>query len=130
MSVLGEVFNSLKAMSLLQLLLAFMACIGYALAQGALVGSRGRRYASGLAAVGAIGFAVESSQWMNAAMLLAFAVAGMGMFVAFVWITSRMLGFAGVMPGGLPMEPVDSAEPQSASARARLPQPTEHAHSI
>ena len=45
MSVLGDVFGSLKSMSQVQLLLAFIACIGYAFAQGSLLPGRGRRLA-------------------------------------------------------------------------------------
>jgi hypothetical protein len=93
MSVLGDVFDSLKAMTLLQLLLAFIACTGYALAQGGLVSARARRISIGLAALSAIGFAFESSEWMYAAMLLAFAIAGMGLFVMLVWMTSSIVGF-------------------------------------
>jgi hypothetical protein len=94
MSVIGDVFGRLRMMSLLQLLLAFLACTGYALAQGALVGPRGRRYAVLVAAIAAFGFAVESAQWTQAAMLMAFAVAGLGLFVAAVWLTSLTIGFA------------------------------------
>src|SRR5690349_14250985 len=62
MSVLGDVFESLKGMSLLQLLLAFVACTAYALAQGALVGRRGRRAAWAMALTAAAGFALESTE--------------------------------------------------------------------
>ena len=94
MSVLSDVFGSLRVMSLLQLLLAFFACIGYALAQGHLVGDRGRRFAVAIGGAGAIGFVFESREWMQATMLLAFAIAGMGVFTAAVWLTSRSLGLA------------------------------------
>ncbi|MDE2300788.1 MAG: hypothetical protein KGK18_21815 [Burkholderiales bacterium] len=126
MTELGDVFGSLKAMSLLQLLLSFLACIGYALAQGRLVGPRARRYAWALAALGAFGFAFESPDWMRAAMLIAFAVAGLGVFAALAWVTSRMLGEAHSPAAQAPADPV----PQPNAARARPPRPTEHAHSI
>ena len=45
MSVLDDVFASLRAISLVQLLLAFVACTGYALAQGGLVSAKARRIA-------------------------------------------------------------------------------------
>ena len=126
MTELGDVFGSLKAMSLLQLLLSFLACIGYALAQGRLVGPRARRNAWALAALGAFGFAFESPEWMRAAMLIAFAVAGLGVFVAVVWVTSRMLGEVhSPAPQALP-----DSTPQPNTTRARPPRPTEHAHSI
>jgi hypothetical protein len=93
MSVLGDVFESLRAMSLIQLLLAFIACTGYALAQGGLVNTRARQVASGIAVLSAIGFAFQSSEWMYAAMLLAFAIAGMGVFVMLAWMISGLIGF-------------------------------------
>jgi hypothetical protein len=92
MSVLGEVLNSLRLMTQLQLLLAFLACTGYALAQGKLIPAKGRRIAGSVAFVAAVGFAFESTEWMHAAMLLAFAVAGLGLFVATTWLISRALG--------------------------------------
>ena len=70
MSVLGDVFGSLESMSQLQLLLAFIACIAYAFAQGSLLPSRGRRIAWAAAAASAVGFAFESADWTRAAMLL------------------------------------------------------------
>jgi len=93
MSVLGDVFESLRAMSLIQLLLAFIACTGYALAQGGLVSTRARQISSGVAVLGAVGFAFQSSEWMYAAMLLAFAIAGMGVFVMLAWMISGLIGF-------------------------------------
>jgi hypothetical protein len=94
MSVLDDVVGSLRAMSLVQLLLAFVACTGYALAQGGLIGVKGRRIAWSFAVLGAFGFAFESAEWMYAAMLATFAVAGLGFFVACAWLLSRVLGFS------------------------------------
>jgi hypothetical protein len=127
MSVIGDVFDSLRAMSLLQLLLAFVACIGYSVAQGALVSSpRVRGFAGAAAFVGAVGYAILGTEWMHAAMLVAFAFAGMGLFVSVVWITSRLLGFADQRSPRSDDEAV--LAPRSRAARA---QPnTEHAHSI
>ncbi|MEO8061094.1 MAG: hypothetical protein ABI671_22555 [Burkholderiales bacterium] len=128
MSVIGDVFDSLRAMSLLQLLLAFVACIGYSLAQGALVSSpRVRGFAGAAAFVGAIGYAILGTEWMNAAMLVAFAFAGMGLFVSVVWVTSRLLGLGGGR------SPRSDDESQLAASRSRTARPspnTEHAHSI
>ena len=128
MSVIGDVFDSLRLMSLLQLLLAFVACIGYSLAQGALVSSpRVRGFAGAAAFVGAIGYAILGTEWMHAVMLVAFAFAGMGLFVSVVWVTSRLLGFAGER------SPRSDDETQLAASRsrtARQPPNTEHAHSI
>lgn len=126
MSALSGVFESLKSMTQLQLLLAFFTCTGYALAQGRLIGPRVRRCAWALALLGAWGFAFESPEWMGAAMLIAFAVAGFGVFVAVVWVTSRVLGDTGT-PAAQPQR--DPAV-QPNAALTRRARPTEHAHSI
>lgn len=94
MSVLGEVFGSLRSMTQWQLLLAFLACIGYALGQGSLVTPKVRRIAWLVTVLSVLGYALESQQWTNAAMLVAFAIAGLGVFVASAWLISRLLGFA------------------------------------
>lgn len=127
MSVIGDVFDSLRSMSLLQLLLAFVACIGYSIAQSALVSSPRVRGFAGMAAfAGAVGYAILGTEWMHAAMLIAFAFAGMGLFVSIVWATSRLLGFAGER--SLRSDDETQVAPRS---RAAWPPPnTEHAHSI
>ena len=94
MSVLDEVMASLRAMEQWQLLLAFVACTAYVLAQGELVSVRARRIAWGVALVASIGFAFESAQWVHAAMLTTFAIAGLGLFVAGAWLISHLLGFS------------------------------------
>jgi len=98
MSVVGEVLNSLRGMSQLQLLLAFIACTGYALGQGALLAPRVRRLAGSTALAAAGGFVVEADEWTRGAMLLAFAVAGLGLFAAAVWVLSRLLGVTASSP--------------------------------
>ena len=130
MSVLGGVFGSLESMSQMQLLLAFIACIGYAFAQGSLLPSKGRRIAWAAAAAAAGGFAFESADWTHSAMLLGFAIAGMGTFVALVWLTSRALGFGRLPPanGVATTDPVPAPDatrnaPQRGSAAG------DHAHS-
>ena len=74
MSVLDDVLESLRLMSQLQLLLAFVACIGYLLAQGGLLGRRGRRGARAGAFRGAAGFVGLGADWLRAAMVVALAV--------------------------------------------------------
>lgn len=98
MSVLGDVLDSLRAMTQLQLLLAFVACTGYAFAQGDLFGAVGRRRAWCTTALAAVGFGIESTNWTYATMLVAFAVAGLGLFVAGTWLISRALGLSRPRP--------------------------------
>jgi hypothetical protein len=133
MSMLGDVFGSLESMSQLQLLLAFIACIGYALGQGRLLPSRGRRIAWGSAALAAAGFAFESSDWTHATVLLGFAVVGIGSFVAVVWLTSRALGIGRVPvmpPPPEPAEPASSAAPAVPGAKQRPARPGDPAPSL
>lgn len=132
MSVLADVLSSLRTMTQLQLLLAFLACTGYALGQGGLVGPRGRRFAWAATLLSALGFAFESTEWMHAAMLATFAVAGLGLFVAGAWIISRLLGFTPSVNPGLTLESEFSstnAQP-SPSARAMTAQHTRPAHFV
>ncbi len=121
MSVLDDVLGSLRLMTQWQLLLAFLACTGYALAQGGLIESRGRRIAASVALLAAAGFAFESTEWMRAAMLIAFAIAGLGLFVATAWLISRMLGFTAARREIEPVEPDTAPTPWPLAARLRLP---------
>jgi hypothetical protein len=145
MSVLDDVFASLRAMSLVQLLLAFVACTGYALAQGGLVSVKGRRAAWAFTVLAAIGFAFESAEWMYAAMLVSFAVAGLGVFVACAWLLSRALGFSKPRAVAEAVEfaaSVDAGDSMAADfaptpsqsmplgARSRPPSHSDHAHSV
>ena len=128
MSMLGHVFDSLKAMSLLQLLLAFGACSGYAVAQGGLIGARGRQWAGMTALATAAAFTLLATDWMAATMLVAFAVAGLGVFVALAWVLSRWVAGAGRPGAGDAAEAADTAfgptEPEPADggfAPSRVP---------
>lgn len=87
-----EVLEVLRGMGSLQLLFAFTACFGYALAQGALLGTIGRRVAWAIAAGGAAGFAASSADWPAAVMLMAIAVVAIGLVAAIVWVVSRLIG--------------------------------------
>jgi hypothetical protein len=128
MSVLGEVFGSLQAMTQLQLLLAFIACFGYAVSQGRLVSDSGRGWAVAMACAAAFGFALQSTDWTLAAMLFGFALAGLGSFNALVWLTSRALGLTNRHVTVLPSLAADSDAESSVSQRP--PRAGGHAHSI
>jgi hypothetical protein len=90
--MLHDVAESLRAMTLLHLLLAFLACTGYMLAEGQLAPVRVRQYGGVVAAASAIWFVIDSPQWTAGAMLVAFAVGIAGLFTAFVWLLSAALG--------------------------------------
>lgn len=137
MSVLGDVFGTLREMSQLQLLFAFVAGTAYTVAQGGLVSAKGRRIAWGLTLLAAIGFACESAEWMYAAMLVTFGVAGMGLFVASAWLLSRALGFSKPRATAEAVELADSVDaefpptlsPPSTHGPRTLPQHNGPAHS-
>ena len=137
MSVLGEVFDSLRSLTQWQLLLAFLTCMGYVLSQGRLIEPKARRIAATLALVAAIAFAIESAEWTNAAMLLAFAVAGLGLFAGATWLISRLLGLgssrvADAADAADASYAADAAEPSPVAALARprvAPQRKHAAHS-
>lgn len=98
MTVIGDVFDSLKTMSQWQLLLAFVAGIGYTLAQGGLLAARTRMLAALVATVAALAFVLLGPTWAQSAMLVAFSVAGLGAFVAIAWVCGQLLGFGAAMP--------------------------------
>jgi hypothetical protein len=100
MTELGDVFDSLKGMGLVQLLLAFLACIGYTLAQGGLLAPRGRGVALSTALVAVGGFVVSSGAWMHSAVLVAFALSALGVFTATAWLCGKLLG---LMPETAPV---------------------------
>ena len=118
MSVLDKVLASLETMTQWQLLLAFIGCIAYAFAQGSLLLPRGRRVAWIIAAAAALGFVFTSSDWTLATMLLGFAVAALGTFVAAVWLTCRAIGF-GKSSGGPEVEWPSTSPAALASAQQR-----------
>lgn len=94
MTELDDVFNSLNGMSLLQLLLAFVACTGYTLAQGGLVSSRSRGIATVSALIAGFAFILLSNTWARSTVLVAMAVAGIGAFVALAWLLGQLFGSA------------------------------------
>ena len=92
MTMIHDVAESLRAMTSLHLLLAFLACIGYMLAEGQLAPARMRLYSGLIAAASAIWFVIDSSQWTTGTMLVAFAIGLVGVFTALVWALSAALG--------------------------------------
>lgn len=94
MTELDDVFDSLNSMSLLQLLVAFVACTAYTLAQGGLLASRSRGIATVTALVAAVAFILLSDARARSTVLVAVAVAGIGAFVAMAWLLGRLFGSA------------------------------------
>jgi hypothetical protein len=88
----NDVAESLRAMTSLHLLLAFLAFIGYMVAEGQLAPARVRLYSGFIAAASALWFVIDSPQWTAGAMLIALAVGAIGLFTATVWVLSAALG--------------------------------------
>ena len=133
MAGLGNVFASLQTMSLLQLLLGLVACTGYALAQGSLVGGRTRVIACGMALSAAFGFAIEATEWTHGVMLMAFAVTGLGLFVVAVCWLSALMGFNGYHATAVDssfLAPESDFDIPAIPARPRVETRTRPAHSI
>lgn len=123
MAMLNDVFESLKAMTLLHLLLAFVACIGYMLAEGRLVPLRVRLWAGAISATSALVFVIQSPQWTAGAMLVALAIGAVGLFTAIVWALSALLGLRKAAPRG-PSVSIEAPDAAVASPERRVSLPT------
>jgi Flp pilus assembly protein TadB len=86
MTVSSELDSTLHAMDFAQLLLAFVFLTSYALALGQMLGARGRMRAGLVALLAAIAFASMTNPWVHGALLVAMAVAGIGLFIVAVWL--------------------------------------------
>jgi Trk-type K+ transport system membrane component len=93
-SVLAGLFDDLNNMSLVQLLLAFTACMSSALALGNLLAPRARWFATAAALATTVAFVATSPSWPNAVMLTAIAIGGLGVFTATVLLLTRLIGLA------------------------------------
>ena len=109
MTALGD---SLERMSFMQLLLLFGFVITYVLALGGMFGATVRLRAAGLALLQALAFTALTDPWVHGALLMVFAVAGLGLFVLFSWLLARLLGPRQVpMPADTPAD--TAADPTS-----------------
>lgn len=89
---MAQLGDSLASMNFMQLLLLFAFVTCYMLAIGGLLGPAARRRFALLALALAGGFAVLTDPWVHGALLVAFAVAGLGLFVLLTWLLARWLG--------------------------------------
>ena len=106
---MNELSDSLERMSFVQLLLLFGFVTTYVVAVGGLFGTTIRLRAAGLALLQAVAFAALTDPWVNGALLVAFVVAGLGLFVMLSWLLARLLG-----PRPMPVEaPADTASDSS-----------------
>ena len=89
---MAELGDSLASMNFVQLLLLFAFVTCYMLAIGGLLGPAARRRFALLALALACAFAALTEPWVHGALLVAFAVAGLGLFVLLTWLLARWLG--------------------------------------
>ena len=115
---MADLGDSLERMSFVQLLLLFGFVTCYVLAIGGLFGSTVRLRAAGLALLQAGAFTALTDPWVHGALFMAFAVAGLGLFVLLSWLLARALG----PRQALPLPP----ETQADSTASSLSQPSRH----
>lgn len=115
--LMDDITSSLDTLGLAQMLLgwAFLAC--YALAIGGMLGTRGRRNAAGLAVLVAVLFCSGVENWVHGALLVMFAVGGMGVFTVVAWALAQAAVWA--VHRGAQTEP-PSAAPAVAPAKPQL----------
>lgn len=107
LSPMDDITVSLNKLSLLQMVCAwtFVAC--YALALGGMLEARGSRRAAGIAVLAAVLFCALGENWVHGALLVMFAVAGMGLFVAVAWALARFAAW--FVHRGTPLPPAAPA---------------------
>ena len=115
---MADLGDSLERMSFVQLLLLFGFVTCYVLAIGGLFGSTVRLRAAGLALLQAGAFTALTDPWVHGALFMAFAVAGLGLFVLLSWLLARALG----PRQALPLPP----ETQADGTASSLSQPSRH----
>ncbi|MBL0729940.1 hypothetical protein [Piscinibacter sp. HJYY11] len=105
--LMEDINASLNKLSLLQMICAwaFVAC--YALALGGMLEARGARRAAALAVIAAALFCALGDNWVHGALLVTFAVAGMGLFVAVAWALARSVAWT--LARGTPTRPTPAA---------------------
>jgi hypothetical protein len=119
MTEMGDLSITLNDMGFVQLVLAFAFLISYALAIGGMFGPLGRRRAALAAFAAAVAFAAVTKPWVNGALLVVFAIAGVGLFITLVWAMSLLFG-AVRTPAGQAAEAADVAEFAEITAAAAL----------
>jgi hypothetical protein len=88
-----ELKHTLETLNLIQLLLAFVFVMSYTLALGRMLDERDRWRAAALAFTSALFFSVFTSPWEHGIMLIAFAVVGIGLFMAMAWVAAQFAGW-------------------------------------
>ncbi len=118
---MDNILLTLNNLSLVQMVLAWLFVASYALALGGMLGSKGSLRAGAAAALAAVLFSALSADWVHGALLVLFAIGGMGLFVAASWALtfslSRLLSPAKPLSqdaAALPSAPTAAPRPISA----------------
>jgi hypothetical protein len=82
--------KTLADLGVVQLLLAFVFVTAYTLALGGMLSERGRWRGAFIALATAIGFTCVTNPWVHGVMLTAFAIAGIGLFMALSWLLTKL----------------------------------------
>ena len=114
---MDDIVLTLNNLSLVQMVLAWLFVASYALALGGMLGPKGSLRAGLVAALAAVLFSALSLDWVHGALLVVFAVGGMGLFVAASWLLTysleRLISHSQHSAGDAAGLPV----PQAANAR-------------
>ncbi len=89
---MDDILLTLNNLSLVQMALGWLFVASYALALGGMLGSKGSLRAGLTAALAAALFSALSSDWVHGALLVLFAIGGMGVFVAVSWALTFSIG--------------------------------------
>lgn len=108
---MSELGDSLERMSFMQLLLLFSFVTSYMLALGGMLGAPARIKAALLALALAAAFAAMTDPWVHGALLMAFVVAGLGLFVLASWLLVWMIGARHARQPMVQAAGVDSTSP-------------------
>lgn len=109
------IVGTLKHLSFAQMILAWLFVGCYALAIGGMLGGTGSARSGVVAAISGVAFALLSDQWVHGALLILFAVAGMGVFVIAAWLLASSSAWL-LRNSGQPPKPQPIALPVAAQA--------------
>lgn len=118
--------NSFQHMGFVQLALLFGFITAYVLALGRLLGAAARLRCALLALVLCAAFASNTTPWEHGALLIAFVVAAMALYMAMVWTIASVVAPRGVAAADRQDEPdVASAAVVARVAARSVPNATE-----
>ena len=89
---MNELGHSLERMSFVQLLLLFGFVTTYMVSVGGLFGGWVRLRAAAAALAQAVAFVALTDPWVHGALLVAFVVGALGVFVMLSWLLARLFG--------------------------------------